>query len=121
MPEYANMWVPEGVAQEEIIDIREGTYADGQVSRRHKFTFKHRDKIKTIYVWAESDAPQSQIEDCAAKGYESWLHDMNQEEYKRPPTADEKKQIGRAINDFHLARKKRRESSNNRLFYQGVR
>ena len=39
---------------------------------------------------------------------------------KKKPTEDQKKEIGRIIEDFRVSNAKRKESTNNRIYYRGT-
>lgn len=84
------------------------------------FTFKYRGNDRTIAVVAQPGCSRAEVEDAAAKAAETWIATLNEEEYKRPPTPDEKKQIGRIIGDFRKQAAKRRDSSAGRLYYPGL-
>jgi molybdopterin biosynthesis enzyme MoaB len=85
----------------------------------YKFTFRFQEKQKQILVVCHTDATRDEIEDRAGEAFEDWMEELNQEEHKRAPSKKEKKEIGKALNEFLLSAKRRRESSNGRLHYLG--
>ena len=84
------------------------------------FVFKYRHHENTIAVVAQPGDSLAMVEDAAAKAAETWITKLDQEEHKRPPTAEEKKQIGHIIEDFRKAACKRRDSSTGKLYFPGL-
>jgi len=84
------------------------------------FEFHYKGKAHKVQVVAESDVSRAQVEDSAAKVAEKWMREIDEKESKRPPTEDERKQIGKSMNEFLQHARRRRQSSNGRLFYPGV-
>lgn len=113
------LWTLNGVNHNSIDDLTPLSAVRPQ-AQTYKFTFAYKGKNKHILVAAEPGVSRSEVEDRAAKAAEDWMEDLDQQEHKRPPTTDEKKQIGKALNDFLTHAKKRRESGNNTLYFPGV-
>tara|TARA_R100000656_G_scaffold71944_1_gene53778 strand:+ start:143 stop:511 length:369 start_codon:yes stop_codon:yes gene_type:complete len=60
------------------------------------------------------------LEDLAAQSFETFLEEEKEREMKRKPTADERKQIGGQIKEFKEYTARMRESTNNRVYYNGI-
>ena len=117
----SNLWTPNGVTHTDITDIVPlAMKTDRPQANVYKFTFRYKGKEKQVWVASHMDATLSEIEDRAGAAATRWMQDLDQEEYKRAPTDQEKKDIGKALNEFYLAAKKRRASSNGRLYYEGI-
>lgn len=111
---------PGGMAHTAIDTLTVRHQNEQQQAVTYKFEFRYKGKGHHVQVIAHTDATRSEIEDRAAAAAESWMLSIDEEEYKRPPTEDEKKQIGKALNEVYLNMQKRRESSNGRIYYNGV-
>jgi hypothetical protein len=111
---------PEGMAHTAIDDIVVRQHNEQATAVTYKFTFKYKGKEHHVWVAAHSDVTRAEIEDRAGEAARTWRESIDQQEYKRPPTAEERKQIGKTMNEFYLHARKRRGSSNNRIYYPGV-
>ena len=103
-----------------IDDIVVRRQTERQTATIYKFMFKYKGKQHEVQVVAHSDVTTSEIEDRAGEAAKNWMESIDEKENKRPPTAEERKEIGKAMNEFLLQARKRGESSNNRLYYPGV-
>ena len=116
-----DLWMPPGTAQEESVFMgRSNPDLDNDVAFAHKFTFKYKGKQKEVWITADADATHSEIEDLAGKEVETWIDSLNQEEHLPAPTAQQKKEIGKVLNEIRTHGIKRRLSSNNRIYFPGV-
>ena len=116
------LWTPPGVIEEEIVDIRTLYGEPGNMARRASFSFRHGHKLHRVWVLHDETASQSEIEDKAADAYENWLSDLKDVgdgEGKHPPNAEEKKEIGRALEDIRKKMIERREK-NGVMYYAGI-
>ena len=114
------LWTPEGMAHTDVNDIEVRRHNERQTAVIYKFMFKYKGKQHEVQVVAHSDVTRAEIEDRAGQAAENWMRSIDEKEHKRPPTAEERIQIGKAMNEFLLQARKRGESSNNRLYYPGV-
>lgn len=112
--------LPGGMTNTAIEDFEVRRQNEKQAARGYKFTFRYKGREKRIEVWAHHEDSLSEIEERAAEEAELWMKDLDDQEHKRAPTDYEKKQIGKALNEFYLNAKKRRESSHGRLYFPGV-
>ena len=114
------LWTPPGVVEEETIDLRTLEGQPGNMARVTKFSFRYKHKLIKIHVAHDEGASAAEIEDKAAAAYERRMEIMQESDLKRAPTAEEKKQIGKQMNDIRTQMLKRRESSNNRTWYESI-
>jgi hypothetical protein len=108
------LWTPPGVIEEETRDIRTLEGEPGNMARQASFTFRHGHKLHRVMVIHDDTASQAEIEDEAAQACEDWSYDLKElgeGEGKHPPTAEEKKEIGRALNDIRSKMIERREKN----------
>ena len=120
-----NLWTPEGVSHDAIAAVSppemRGELGNRPQANIYKFTFKYKGKQKEIWITADADATHSEIEDLAGKEVETWIDSLNQEEHLPAPTAQQKKEIGKVLNEIRTHGIKRRLSSNNRIYFPGVK
>ena len=70
-----------------------------------------------IRVLADDETSQAEIEEMMGYATENFVAEVRTKYTKRPPTEDERKQIGKALNDFLKHRTKRRESTTGKLYF----
>ena len=63
---------------------------------------------------------QAHLEDMVASAVDRWLTEVRQKDHKPAPTPEQRKEIGRILNDIRVSRLKRKESSNGRIYYSGL-
>ena len=114
------LWTPDGLANTAIDDIVVRRQNEVATAMTFTFEFHYQGKAHKVQVVAESDVSRAQVEDSAAKIAEKWMAEIDEKEYKRPPTEDERKQIGKSMNEFLQHARRRRESSNGKIYYPGV-
>jgi hypothetical protein len=115
-----DLWTPNGVSHNGTHPlVTQPRVTDIPQAKNYKFTFQYKGKKKQFLVLAHTDATDSEIEDRAGEVAHHWMEELNQEEHKRAPTEQEKKDIGKALNEFYLAAKRRRESSTGRIHFKG--
>jgi len=119
-PDLNFLWTPEGMSNTAVDDIEVRRQNERQTAIIYKFMFKYKGKQHEVQVVSHSDVTRSEVEDRAGEAAENWMRSIDDKEHKRPPTEDERKQIGKAMNEFYLHAKKRRESSSGRLYFPGV-
>lgn len=70
----------------------------------------------------DGTASKAHAEDMIAAAYERWLIDVRLKHGKglKKPTPEQKKEIGRILDDIRLKKIKRKESSTGRIYYAGT-
>lgn len=114
------LWTPDGVDHTGVNDLVPVVTQRPQ-AQVFEFEFRYKGQTKIVQVAAHVGASRAQVEDLAAKAAEEWIGELNQQEWKRPPTEDEKKQIGKIMNDFREHAIKRRESTTGKLHFGGIK
>ena len=88
------------------------------------YTFSFSDPVTgrstTAIIPADPSMSAAHIEDMAAHGLEKWLEDIRFNEKGKKPTLEERKEIGKTMREFKKYAEKRRESSNQKIYYSGV-
>jgi len=91
-----------------------------------QFVFKYTDQFgvehrqKTL-IPRDASISRAHVEDMAAQAYENFINECKQKYTKRAPTAAQKKEIGKALNEFRKYAIKRRGSSRRKLYYEGIK
>ena len=69
-----------------------------------------------VEIMADSGVSQAQIEEMMGNAAEKFMEEVRTKYNKRPPTPEEKKEIGKALNDFRSQALKRSRSTNKRIY-----
>ena len=88
----------------------------------HTFQFKDpvTGRAQVVKIPADPDISPSHIEDMAAQALETFLLECRGLNSKKKPTVKERKEIGKQLKEFKEYAEKRRESTNNRIYYRGI-
>ena len=98
----------------------------GEILELCVFRFQYTDQFgvehnEKVIIPRDSSMSKAHVEDMAAQAYENFINECKQKYTKRPPTPEEKKEIGKALNDFRNHAVRRRESSRGKLYYEGIK
>ena len=87
-------------------------------------TFQFHDPVtgrsQVVKIPADPTISQAHIEDMAAQALETFLIECRVKNSKKHPTEAQKREIGKQIKEFRNYAEKRRESTNNRIYYRGI-
>jgi hypothetical protein len=116
------LWIPGGATYSGVSPLGRNKETGGHIVR-HSFILKAKDRFgvehKTrIEILADDSMSQNQIEEMMGNSAQSFLEEVRKKYTKRRPTAGERKQIGKALNDFRISAAKRRERTNVVRYYQ---
>ena len=116
------LWTPQGSALTSSI-IGGNNAETGESITIHTFHFhdKETGRRSVVKIPADSTMSQAHIEDMAAQSFESWLLEVKLKGKVNKPTTEQRKEVGKAIREFREYAAKRRESTNNKVYYKGVR
>ena len=115
-----DLWIPTGATYGGIVPVGQDTGNGGVVS--HELMVEARDKFGKVHkqiirVLANGDTSQAEVEDMMGYATENVVKEVREKYDKRPATVDERKQAGKAINEFLKHRTKRRASTSNRIYF----
>ena len=115
-----DLWIPTGATYGGIVPVGQDTGKGGVVS--HELMGEARDKFGKVHkqlirVLANGNTSQSEVEDMMGYATENFVKEVREKYDKRPATVDERKQAGKAINEFLKHRTKRRESTTGKLYF----
>ena len=124
----SELWTPPGV---DYIGSSSGgetatNLETGEILELCVFRFQYTDQFgvehnEKVIIPRDSSISKAHVEDMAAQAYENFISDCKQKYTKRAPTAAQKKEIGKALNDFRNHAVRRRESSRGKLYYEGIK
>ena len=115
------LWTPQGSVL--TSSVTGGNNAEtGESITIHTFHFhdKESGRRSVVKIPADSSVSQSHIEDMAAQAFENWLTEIKTKGKVNKPTPEQRKEVGKAIREFREYAAKRRESTNNRIYYRGI-
>ena len=117
------LWVPPGVTR---LTPSLGGYNVETGSRIVVHTFRFHSakygKTRLVKIPADNSMSAAQIEDMAANALETWTRELEEEAQRKvgkhaPRDAAERKEVGAAIRNFREHARKRRESSNQKIYF----
>lgn len=116
-----DLWTPQG---SELSSMRTAGHNAETGESITLYTFSFSDPVTgrstTAIVPADPSMSAAHIEDMAAQALETFLIECRVNNSKKKPTEAQKKEIGKQLNEFREYALKRRESTNNRIYYRGI-
>ena len=116
-----DLWVPAGATHTGVVSVGSNAETGGGIVN-NQFMFKATDefgvehKLK-VMIPADKNVSQAHVEEMAGHAYEKFVIEVRNKYDKRPPTAQEKKDIGQALEQFRKDMGKRRASTNRKLHF----
>jgi hypothetical protein len=119
------LWTPTGAAYNGIVPVGRNAETGSQVVS-HQIRVEAKDLFGKVHkqiirVLADDETSQSEIEDMMGHATENFVKEVREKYDKRPATVAERKQIGKALNEYLQHRTKRRASTSNRIYFKGIR
>ena len=117
-----DLWLPQGVTSHRSSSAGNNAETGGSVvqhifqvhdpvtGKRHKFV-----------ILADDETSQAHLEDMVSSAVDRWFREVRAKDHKPAPTTEQRKEIGAILNNIRNHRIKRSESSNNRIYYKGLR
>ena len=117
----SDLWTPTGSAHLGIASVGANAETGGTIVA-HTIVLKATDKFGVVHkqrvkILAANTTSENQIEEMMGNAAESFAEEVRTKYTKRPPTAEERKEIGRALNDLASYTRKRVQSTNHKLYY----
>jgi len=123
----AKLWLPKGVTQgtPSLLgrNVETGSAVVSHSFRFHSATYG---KTREVRILADDSMSKAQIEDMAASALETWLIELEEKRQRKvgkhaPASVAERQEVGKAIREFRSYAAARRESTNNKTYYQGAK
>ena len=116
-----DLWTPTGAAYKGAVPVGYNVETGSGIVV-HTVMLKAKDKFgkehkMRVQVLADKDTSQAQVEDMMGGAAERFLRDVREKYDKRPATAKEMKDAGKALNDFLQHRTRRRNSTSNKIYF----
>ena len=116
-----DLWTPQGSEVTNTNNVGFNTETGESITL---YTFSFSDPVTgrstTAIVPADESMSSANIEDMAAQALETWLEDVRFKSKGKVTTVKERKEIGQQLKEFKEYTAKRRESTNNKIYYSGV-
>ena len=131
-----SLWTPDAIEYIQSWRIEEDGVPviteDGRTVFKHEFRLSYRGESEFFGVLAEDDASDAQVEDMAAATAERALQKIEERLQRRADRAtpeqladpaywDRRRDLAAVWRDFLKHAKKRRASSNGKLYYPGIK
>ena len=115
------LWTPAGAAYEGVASAGHNGETGGRVVA-HNFVLKATDKFGVehrtrVSIVADEDMSHGQLAEMMGNAAESFKETVRTKYNKRPPTPEEKKEIGKALNEFRTRALRRLQSTNRKIYY----
>ena len=115
------LWTPAGAAYEGVASAGQIGETGGRVVAHNfvltatdKFGVEHRTRVSIV---ADEDMSHGQLAEMMGNAAESFKETVRTKYNKRPPTPEEKKEIGKAFNEFRTRALRRLQSTNRKIYY----
>jgi hypothetical protein len=121
-PQETELWTPQGVTHNRVTPVGHN-YETGDLIYEYQF-FVHDDVTNRKHqfkVLVDDTTSKAHIEEMVGNAFESWLIDVRMRHNKPAPTPEQRKEIGKILDQIRIHRVKRKESSNNKLYYNGLK
>ena len=81
---------------------------------KDKFGKEHKMRVQVL---ADKDTSQAEVEDMMGNAAEKFVQEVRDKYNKRPPTAEERKEIGKALNEFRNYAQRRIASTSKKIYF----
>ena len=121
-PQELDLWVPEGVTHSATHVVGRNAETGESI---YEYTFKVHDEVTgrshKFQVLADDTTSAAHIEEMVGNAMESWLVEVRRKHSKPAPTPEQRKEIGKILNEIKNYAGRRSDSSNNKLYYSGTK
>tara|TARA_R100000501_G_C2543181_1_gene61046 strand:- start:180 stop:548 length:369 start_codon:yes stop_codon:yes gene_type:complete len=117
-----DIWVPDGAVHNVTAPLGLSVESARPIIH-HTFTLRGRDRWGVVHqeriiVVQHPDEGQAELDQKIGEATETFQTKLRERYEKRPPTLEEKKEIGKVMDQIRIAAMRRRESTNNLIYYQ---
>ena len=121
-PKETELWTPPGVTHKRVVPVGYNYETGGQI---FEYQFLVHDEVtnrkQQFRVLVDDQTSKAHIEEMVGNAFDRWLTDVRMRHNKPAPTPEQKKEIGKILDQIRVNRNKRKESSNNKIYYKGLR
>ena len=121
-PKETELWTPPGVTHQMVTSVGRNAETGDTI---FEYRFQVHDEVTNrkheFRVLADTDTSKAHIEEMVGNAFESWLIDVRMRHSKPAPTPEQRKEIGKILNQIKAHKIKRKGSSNNKIYYNGLK
>ena len=121
-PQELELWTPKGVTHKRVTPVGFNQETGESI---YEYTFIVHDEVtnrkEQFRVLVDNTTSKAHIEEMVANAMERWLIDVRIRHSKPAPTPEQKKEIGKILNQIRTNKIKRNGSSNNKIYYNGLK
>jgi len=116
-----DLWVPPGTAPVGVAPVGHNAETGSPIVA-HTIMLKATDKFgkehkMRVRVLADKDTSQAEVEDMMGNAAERFVQEVRDKYDKRPPTEEERKEIGKALNDLRQYAQRRIASTSKKIYF----
>ena len=117
----SELWTPAGVMDYSVAPAGRNTETGGQI-QSHIFQVKDpvTGKQNKFCVLTDETTSDAHLEDMVSHSVEKWLTEGRQKDHKPAPTPEQKKEIGKILDQIRSYNARRSQSSNGKIYYEGI-
>jgi|TARA_R100000306_G_scaffold45184_1_gene43177 hypothetical protein len=116
------LWTPPGVTHTRVAQVGRNAETGGKI---YEYQFRVHDEVTgrkhQFRVLVDDDTSRAHIEEMVGNAMESWLIDVRMRHSKPAPTREQHREIGKILDQIRTNTIKRKNSSNNKIYYDGLR
>ena len=121
-PQELELWTPKGVTHKKVTPVGFNQETGESI---YEYAFIVHDEVtnrkEQFRVLVDNTTSKAHIEEMVANAMERWLIDVRIRHSKPAPTPEQKKEIGKILNQIRTNKIKRNGSSNNKIYYNGLK
>ena len=121
-PKEIELWTPPGVTHTRVAQVGRNVETGGVI---YDYQFQVHDEVTgrshQFRVLVDDETSIAHIEEMVGNAMESWLVDVRLRHSKPAPTPAQRKEIGKILDQIRISAIKRKRSSNNKIYYDGLK
>ena len=118
----SELWTPPGVTDHSVSSVGYNAETGGKI---YEYQFRVHDEVTgrshQFRVLVDDETAIAHIEEMVGNAMESWLIDVRMRHSKPAPTPAQRKEIGKILDQIRISAIKRKRSSNNKIYYDGLK
>ena len=116
------LWTPPGVTHQRVTTVGHNYETGGFI---YEYQFLVHDEVTNrkhqFRVLVDDETSTAHIEEMVGNAFERWLIDVRSRHNKPAPTPEQRKEIGKILDQIRIHGNKRKGSSNNKIYYDGLK
>tara|TARA_Y100000310_G_scaffold315748_1_gene366652 strand:+ start:478 stop:885 length:408 start_codon:yes stop_codon:yes gene_type:complete len=115
-----DLWTPQGVTGHTVSPVGFNAETGGGI-QQHVFQVHDpvTGKRHKFCVLADNSTSQAHLEDMVASAVGRWLAEVRQKDHRPAPTPEQRKEIGKILDEIRISRLKK--SQNSKVHYLGLK